>query len=170
MKKMLLMFAAACMCVAVSAQQTASAQPAQGTAKVQAAPVPEAASAVQEDAWDFFEIGFFFGAPASTQNSQICGIKIGAPLCDGQGVVNGVETAVFCGATDNINGAQACILASISKKLEGLQFSIVNVGEVVNGLQLGVVNCATRKSFQLGIVNYIEGNAIPVLPVINFKF
>ena len=62
------------------------------------------------------------------------------------------------------------MLVAVSKKLDGLQFSIVNIGKVVKGLQLGVVNCAKSESFQIGIVNYIEGNSIPLLPIVNFKF
>lgn len=120
--------------------------------------------------WDFLEFGFWFDVPSSTKNSNVYGIKIGAPFCSGQGKVNGIETAVFCGATENIKGLQACILGSISKRLDGVQFSIVNYCEEVTGLQLGVVNIAKKKSFQLGIVNYIEDGAIPFMPVVNFRF
>lgn len=120
--------------------------------------------------WDSVQFGFWFGFPPSTQRNNVCGIKIGAPFCDGPYKVDGVETALFCGATDNINGVQACVLVAVSKKLEGLQFSIVNIGKIVKGLQLGVVNVASKESFQIGIVNYIEGAKIPCLPIINFKF
>lgn len=120
--------------------------------------------------WDFFQFGVWFDIPSITKHSNVYGIKIGAPFCSGDGTVKGIETAVFCGATDNITGLQACILTSVSKQLNGVQFSIVNCAETVEGLQLGVVNIAKNKSFQIGILNYIEDGAIPWLPIVNFKF
>ncbi|MCF6177601.1 MAG: hypothetical protein L3J71_17740 [Victivallaceae bacterium] len=120
--------------------------------------------------WDFFQFGVWFDVPSVTRTSNVYGIKIGAPFCSGQGTVKGIETAVFCGATDSITGLQACIITSVTKRIDGLQFSIVNYAEEVEGLQLGVVNIAKKKSFQIGILNYIEDAAIPWLPIVNFKF
>lgn len=123
-----------------------------------------------ETEWDFLQFGFWFDVPSSTVDTEVYGIKIGAPFCSGKAYVRGIETAVFCGASDNVSGLQACILASVSKKMQGLQFSIVNYSNEVSGLQLGVLNIAKDKSFQIGILNHIEGAAIPWLPVFNFKF
>lgn len=120
--------------------------------------------------WDFLQFGVWFNTPSATKNSNVYGIKIGAPVCSGRGTVKGIETAVLCGATDNITGLQACILTSVSQQFAGLQFSIVNYAANVDGLQLGIVNIAKHKSFQIGILNYIEDATIPWVPIINFKF
>ncbi len=133
-------------------------------------PAVSQATTAAPEKWDSVQLGFWFGFPPSTQRNNVCGIKIGAPFCDGPLKVSGVETALFCGATDSIDGVQACVLVAVSKKLDGLQFSIVNIGKIVKGLQLGVVNIARSESFQIGIINYIEGNTVPLLPIINFKF
>ncbi len=122
------------------------------------------------ETWDFLQFGVWFNTPKATQYSNVYGIKIGAPICSGYGTVKGIETAVFCGATDNITGLQACIITSCSKHLTGLQFSIINYANVVDGVQLGILNIATKQSFQIGILNHIEGAAIPWLPVFNWKF
>ena len=123
-----------------------------------------------QNQWDFFTIGFGFDVPNSTSYMDTYGMKVGAPFCSGKGKVRGLETAVFCGATDNISGMQSCILVSKSEKVDGMQFSIVNYATTISGLQLGVVNLASKKSFQVGIVNYIEDAPIPFLPICNYKF
>lgn len=169
MKKLLLMCVLIGFCFVLPAEEKQAVKTAGAeAAKVQAA--PEAAKTVAAEKWDSVQFGFWFGFPPSTQRNNVCGIKIGAPFCDGPLKVSGLEAALFCGATDNIEGVQASVLVAVSKKLDGLQFSIVNIGKVVKGLQLGVVNCAKSESFQIGIVNYIEGNSIPLLPIVNFKF
>lgn len=129
----------------------------------------EAKPVAATDDWNFIEIGFFYGTPSTTVNSQVYGVKVGAPIAAGYGRVCGVEAAVLVAGTDNIYGLQCSIITAMSKNLNGLQFSIVNFGEEVNGLQLGVVNIAKGKTCQLGIVNYIEGGLIPVMPVFNMK-
>jgi hypothetical protein len=174
MKKMLLMCAMLSFCFVLSAEEQCAVKPAatatdkKEAVKTEAAPAANQTAAIEK--WDSVQFGFWFGFPPSTQRNNVCGIKIGAPFCDGPVKVSGVETALFCGATDNIEGLQACVLVSVSKKLEGLQFSIVNIGKVVKGLQLGVFNYASSESFQIGIINYMKGSAIPLLPIVNFKF
>ncbi|MCP3968637.1 MAG: hypothetical protein GY750_20170 [Lentisphaerae bacterium] len=120
--------------------------------------------------WDFFQLGFWFGIPPQTEYSDVYGIRVGVPFCGGQGHVYGVETAIFCGGTDYVNGVQACIMVSKSKKVVGFQGAIVTYADEVEGLQLGILNMAKNKSFQLGIINYIENGTIPFMPVINFRF
>jgi len=174
MKKMLLMCAMLSFCFVLSAEEQGTVKPAvtstgnKEVVQTTIAPVAPPAAAIEK--WDSVQFGFWFGFPPSTQRNNVCGIKIGAPFCDGPVKVSGVETALFCGATDNIVGVQACVLVAVSKKLDGLQFSIVNIGKVVKGLQLGVFNYAQKESFQIGILNYMEGSAIPLLPIVNFKF
>jgi len=174
MKKMLIMCALISFCFVLLAEDQQAAKPAAPAAvKAEAVKAPAAtvaAAPAATEKWDSVQFGFWFGFPPSTQRNNVGGIKIGAPFCDGPLKVSGLEAALFCGATDNIEGVQASVLVAVSKKLDGLQFSIVNIGKVVKGLQLGVVNCAKSESFQIGIVNYIEGNSIPLLPIVNFKF
>ena len=57
-----------------------------------------------------------------------------------------------------------------ARKMSGLQFSIVNFAEELEGVQLGILNMTEKKGFQIGFVNYIKDGMIPFFPVINFKF
>lgn len=143
-------------------------------AKQPGVPAPPVAApkalVIPSEKWDFLQIGFWFGFPSSTNNVKVGGIKVGAPISSGEAGVCGIEAALLCAATDNINGIQTSCIFTKSKVVNGLQFSIMNWGEEVNGLQLGVVNVATGKAFQIGIVNYIKGAVIPWMPVINLKF
>ncbi|MDD5596302.1 MAG: hypothetical protein PHV82_00070 [Victivallaceae bacterium] len=125
---------------------------------------------VPPEKWDFLQIGFWFGFPTSTNNVNVGGIKVGAPISSGESTVCGIEAALVCAVTDNVDGIQTSCIFNKAKLINGLQFSIMNWSEEVNGLQLGIVNIATGKSFQIGIVNYIKGALIPWMPVINVKF
>ena len=131
------------------------------------APAPAPADTVK---WDFFQLGFWFDVPSSMSKIDVYGTRVGAPFCSGKAKVCGVETALFCGATETVYGAQACVLSSVGKYVDGLQLAVVNYCEKVDGVQVGVVNIATKESCQVGIFNYIEGAPIPVLPLVNFKF
>ncbi|MDD3118826.1 MAG: hypothetical protein PHQ27_06590 [Victivallales bacterium] len=154
------------------AAESAAPKPASPPASTAARPATPPAQVITgaHHQWDFLTIGFWFDVPRSTSYMDTYGLKVGAPFCSGRGMVKGLETAVFCGATDHINGMQACILAAKSEQVDGMQFSIVNYATSISGLQLGVVNLAAKKSFQIGIVNYIEDAPIPFLPICNFKF
>ncbi len=135
----------------------------------QAKKSPQAPAASNEK-WDFIQFGLWFGVPSATMHTKVNGVKVGAPFCSGKGIVNGVEGAVLCGASDRVNGVQASGVLSKSKRVDGLQFSIVNSSEEVNGVQLGIVNIAKNKSFQIGLINYIEDSTLPWMILINFRF
>ncbi|MFA6715842.1 MAG: hypothetical protein WC082_16510 [Victivallales bacterium] len=145
-------------------------------AKVQkpAAPAKTAVSpkapVLPSEKWDFLQIGFWFGFPSSTNNVNVGGIKVGAPISSGESTVCGIEAALVCAATDNVDGIQTSCFFNKAKVVNGLQFSIMNWSEKVTGLQLGIINVSTGNSFQIGIVNYIKGALIPWMPVINVKF
>jgi hypothetical protein len=172
MKKLVLAGLMTGLCMSLFAEGQTSATPAdkQPAKQEASAPAAPACKPAAIEKWESIQFGFWFGFPPSTQKNNVCGIKIGAPFCDGPVKVSGLETALFSGATDTINGVQACVLVAVSKQLEGLQFSIVNIGKTVKGLQLGIINIAQSQSFQVGLINYIEGNNIPCLPIINYKF
>ena len=162
------MLLVACMFV-VQAQKTA-VKKAAAPAKAKPVAVKQAVPA-EEKEWDFFQIGFWMGIPPDTNKMDVYGIKVGAPFSSGKGIkVIGIETAVFCGMTDTVEGIQACILSSVSKKVVGFQGSIINFCDVVKGLQFGIVNVAKSKSFQLGIINIIKDSSLPFFPIINFRF
>ncbi len=145
---------------------------AEASAADKPAAAPAAAPAVQADdsAWDFFELVFFPGVPSYSDDSNVYGIKAGAPVSGGKGVVNGVEGSVFASLTERVNGVQASGLYNDAKEVNGLQFSLVNFASEKGWLQLGGVNVSQGKGFQIGIVNYIKDAWIPFLPIINFKF
>ena len=111
MKKMLIMCALISFCFVLPAEDQQAAKPAAPAAvKTEAVKAP----AVSEK-WDSVQFGFWFGFPPSTQRNNVGGIKIGAPFCDGPLKVSGLEAALFCGATDNIEGVQASVLVAVSK-------------------------------------------------------
>ena len=56
-------------------------------------------------------------------------------------------------------------------EIKGLQAGIYNSASEVKGVQIGVINYASSLSgLQIGAINIAKNAAIPVLPVINFKF
>lgn len=118
---------------------------------------------------EFITICFFLGVPSSAENVVTNGLKVGAPISFGA-PVNGMEASVFASATDKVAGVQCSIISNIAEKVEGLQFGIVNFTKDCDGLQLGIFNSASGESFQIGILNHIEGAAVPWLPIFNVKF
>ncbi len=138
-------------------------------AYAQQAPAKEQKKSLPGD-WDFFQLTFLPGIPSYPDDSKVCGLKLGAPMSDGKGEVDGWELAVFSSTTDNVDGLQSAGLCDIAKDLCGMQFSIVNYSEKTDGLQLGIVNMSESKGFQIGLVNWIKDGALPFFPIINFSF
>ncbi|MFZ2655080.1 MAG: hypothetical protein WAX69_09175 [Victivallales bacterium] len=127
------------------------------------------------DPWTFFQLGFFPGIPESTQNSNVCGLKLGFPMVDGYGRVNGVEPSLFYSGTEYVKGVQAtlvgpsigqeilgvqtaCVGPTIAKKVHGLQLSgMHNVADEMTGVELGVANIAKSiMGCQISAVNVSE--------------
>ncbi len=125
--------------------------------------------------WTVFQLGFFPGVPAGTGNSNVCGLKLGAPMVDGYGRVYGFEPSLLYSGTDYIKGVQATAAGpSIAKDVEGIQASwtgptiankvfglqascTVNVAEDIIGFQPGLVNFAKNvRGFQASAVNLSE--------------
>lgn len=168
MKSMILSFMiAVCLTATVFADKGEDATAAKQPVKNEVA-APAKAQSLNE--WEFFELVFVPGAPSSSLNSKIYGVKVGAPISSGNGIVNGVEASLFTSLTANVSGFQTAGFYVDAQKMKGLQFSIVNFAEDLNGVQLGILNMTQKKGFQIGFVNYIKDGMVPFFPVINFKF
>jgi len=133
-----------------------------------AAPV---AAPANNDSWDFVGVGFFPDVPPSAVSTKIKGLKLGIPVSFGKADVTGAELSIFASTTENVKGFQGALLYCDANKVTGLQANpIVNVANEVSGLQAGLVNVSNGKTFQFGLINYIKGNSVPCLPLVNFKF
>jgi hypothetical protein len=165
MKSMILsLMIVACLTANVFAQDAAAAK--QSTKNNAVTP----ANVQTLNEWEFFELVFVPGAPSSSLNSKIYGVKVGAPISSGNGIVDGVEASLFTSLTANVKGFQTAGFYVDAQKMNGLQFSIVNFAKELEGVQLGILNMTEKKGFQIGFVNYIKDGMIPFFPVINFKF
>ncbi|MDD5697214.1 MAG: hypothetical protein PHH77_01235 [Victivallaceae bacterium] len=118
------------------------------------AAAPKAAPAAPPpEEWSAMDLGIWFGLPTSMETANVRGCRLGMPISFGKGYVRGVEFALFCAATDNVEGLQlSCV--DLSKKISGTQISLVNVCcGLVQGSQIGIVNSAGQRGWQIGIVN-----------------
>ena len=126
---------------------------------------------MKSEGWEFFSLVFMPGAPSSYEKYAVTnGVRIGAPISAGNGMVRGVEGGVFSCLTKSVQGFQAAPFFCGTEDIEGLQFSIVNFAEVPNGVQLGLVNYAEDCGFQIGLVNMIEDGLFPFFPIVNVSF
>lgn len=133
--------------------------------------------------WDIFQLGFMKDVPTDTATVSTYGVKVGAPISTGAPVY-GVEAGVFWAGSSKVVGFQGSLIATDAAEISGLQLAILNFAGQVNGVQLAILNFAENccglqiggfnssrgKSFQIGIVNYIEDAWLPVFPIVNFKF
>ena len=71
-------------------------------------------------------------------------------------------------------GAEISGLVNLSRTVEGCQIALgYNQTEVLHGCQIALVNYAqssTTSAFQIGLVNIIRDNVVPVLPLVNGCF
>jgi hypothetical protein len=139
------------------------------------------AGAAASDEYSAMDLGIWFGLPTSMKTANIRGFRLGLPISSGDGYVSGFEYALFCAATDDIEGLQmSCVAvadkvsgAQISavnvcdKKLQGTQFGVVNVaGE--RGWQFGLINSSNNAKFQFGLINMNEDGLWPFSFLVNF--
>lgn len=111
-----------------------------------------AGSAAGDD-YSALDLGIWFGVPSSAKTSNVRGLRFGLPISSGGGYVSGLEYALFCAATDEIEGLQLSAVA-ITEQLSGVQISAVNYcGDVAKGTQFGMVNVAGRRGWQFGLIN-----------------
>ena len=121
------------------------------------------------DKWSIFQIGILTGVPTDTLDSAVYGVKLGAPVVTGAPVA-GVEGSVLFSGSCAVVGFQGSLIASDAQEVTGMQLSLVNFVRRCYGLQLGIYNSAEECSFQLGLLNHIEGALIPWMPIFNVKF
>lgn len=162
MKRLILWCLLACMCGVVSAQEKAA--PAENAAAVEPAP------AGQEFEWDIFQLGFWFGNPKYQDTIGASGFRIGAPFCGGKAPVYGIEGALLGAGSDEVSGIQFGLCFAQADTVNGLQAAFYTDTREVNGVQIGIVNFARTRSFQIGLVNVIEGGFLPWCILFNFKF
>lgn len=131
-----------------------------------------------------FQTGYWFDYPKDTRDSIVDGLKLGLPICSGDGEVRGAEISLFCSATDKIDGFQFSIFGGnickfvhgvqlglfsvANEKVEGGQVSVLNIARKVAGVQLGLINY-TRHGVQLGLININEDGWMPVFIIFNFS-
>lgn len=97
------------------------------------------------------------GGIASICEEDFCGCQI-------SGIANSTGQAVYGGQVSIFNMAQS---------IYGTQIGVINRCERAQGVQIGVVNFAEKANrglVQLGLVNVIQSNARPVIPIINVGF
>ena len=119
--------------------------------------------------WTFINLQFFPGIPTDAECTQTNGVKVGAPITTGKAPVFGVEGSVLWAGTEEVNGLQCSLIACDAKEVTGIQFSLVNMSVTVCGLQLGIVNYASDKTFQIGLLNFVEDGPVFCLPILNFN-
>ncbi len=125
---------------------------------------------VEPTDWDIFQLGFWFGNPVYQDTVGATGFRIGAPFCGGLAPVYGIEGAILGAGSDQVKGLQFALCTAMADRVSGAQVAFYNQAREVNGLQLGIVNCAQDKSFQIGLVNFLEGGFLPWCILFNFKF
>ena len=160
----------------VAMLSAASLLAAEAPAKAEAAaPAPVKAEAAVEKSsadWDFIGVGFFPKAPPSADIVDVYGLKFGIPVSFGDNAkVVGMEASMIASTTKRVKGLQCALIYCKADKVSGVQANpIVNDAKDVSGVQAGIVNIASGKSFQFGLVNYIEDSSVPFFPIVNFKF
>jgi hypothetical protein len=139
------------------------------------------AGAATGDQHNAMDLGIWFGVPSSMKTANVRGFRLGLPISSGEGYVSGFEFALFCAATDDIQGLQMSCVA-VADKVAGCQISAVNVcDKKLQGTQFGVVNCAggrgwqfglinsgTNAKFQFGLINFNEDGLWPFSFLVNF--
>lgn len=139
------------------------------------------AGAKAGDNYSAMDLGIWFGLPTSIKTANVRGFRLGMPISASNGYVSGFEFALFCAATDNIEGLQlsavavadevaGCQISAVNycdKKIKGTQFGVVNVaGE--RGWQFGLINSSNNAKFQFGLINMNEGGLWPFSFLVNF--
>jgi hypothetical protein len=133
-------------------------------------PTPPPAASAEEVEWDILQLGFWFGNPKYQDVIGASGFRIGAPFCGGKAPVYGVEGALLGAGSNEVNGVQFGLFFAKADTINGLQAGFYTDTREVNGVQVGIVNFAKAKSFQIGLVNFIEDGVLPWCILFNFKF
>lgn len=122
-------------------------------------------------AYTSLQIVFAPGLPASSDTTNVYGLKLGVPCSSGKSEVYGLEAAGISSSTDYVDGMQTSVIVNVCELLDGLQAGLVNVATVsMNGLQLGLVNYSAEDAFQIGLVNVLPQGDLPFFPLFNFNY
>ncbi len=124
----------------------------------------------KETPYEVVSLTFWYDTPTASNYTVTYGLKAGAPFGVGAPVY-GLEIAILGALSDVVYGAQVGLVMCKAEEISGLQVSAFNMATEMTGLQLGVINYAKEKSFQIGFLNYLEESSLfPFMPIINFKF
>lgn len=117
------------------------------------------------------QVGFWFDCPRSTSHGVVEGVKIGIPVCAGQGWVKGAELALCCAGTDKVKGLQGTLIGvNMADHMTGVQLAFVNMAKrTLKGVQLGAVNLSEDDGFQLGFLNVSQNNSKFQFGFLNFN-
>lgn len=131
---------------------------------------PLAANEKESKPWDIVQIGIWDGLGPNQNQVDVYGVRAGLPVCGGTTRVIGAEIGILGAATDEVGGFQWGVLAAVSKKISGVALGIFTKSVTVNGVQIGVVNVAKDRSFQVGLINVITDSPLTCFPFVNVKF
>lgn len=129
-----------------------------------------AAAEKTDNPWDIIQIGIWRGVGTNQNIVDVYGIRAGLPVCGGEAAVSGLEIGLLGAGSDEVNGFQWGVLGAVSEKIRGLALGLVTVSTTVNGVQIGVVNIARERSFQIGLINIISDSPLTCFPFVNVKF
>ena len=131
------------------------------------------------------DFGVWKDCPDDIQYSSVEGVRLGLPVTDSNGTVEGAELALLMAGSAEVEGLQFTLFGvNFTKKLEGLQLGFVNfVTRELDGLQIGFFNhaksddgfqwgflniCEDDAAFQLGFLNFNKNGLLPVMIFVNF--
>lgn len=113
---------------------------------------PEQAKA-QSLGWTPFQLVFYPGMPAYSENSTVYGLKLGVPFTGGNGSVTGLEASLLHSGTRDITGVQASLFGTALCYGTGPN----GEGATVYGLQAGPTMAFAHSfyGFQAGSITFV---------------
>lgn len=117
----------------------------------------------------------FYGisVDAAGYNRKVYGLEVNFLGSAIDEVMGGLEVSLLGNfIRGELYGAQLALGANLTRNMNGFQCAIYNQTALLWGLQLGLVNYASAcdHGMQIGLVNIIMDNQIPVLPFVNWYF
>ena len=120
--------------------------------------------------YDIVQIGIWDSLATNQNSVEVYGVRAGIPVCGGDAAVCGFEIGILGASSDEVSGFQWGVLAAISKKITGVALGVFTQSVTVNGVQIGIVNVAQTRSFQIGLINVIKDSPLTCFPFVNVKF
>lgn len=82
----------------------------------------------------------------------------------------GLSLGVF-NLAQSYSGMQCGVFNLCGKDFTGWQFGFFNYAPTCTGLQLGFINnCSSMRGIQIGLINIIQENGVPFVPIMNMNF